>query len=268
MARSVAALFDTTDQAHRAVSTLRDAGFDESRIGLVAPDNRNGAGANETGPAGAAGQSTEDAVAGGVIGGTAGAILAATGALVIPGIGPFISAGILATALVGGAAGWLVGGLTGLGLSREHAEHYQQAVEGGRTLVTVNVDSDARDEEARDLLVNVGADEISSSADGTTMTPVSGAGATTAATTAATLGATASDPALAGATGMAAPPPFTATTDVTSDMNDVTSDATDVTSKTTGQTRGERVLDFTAGEPAATSEDGAIARVEDEAGRA
>ena len=264
MARSVAALFDTTNQAHRAVSTLRDAGFDESQIGLVAPDNRNGsgasgagasgAGANETGPADAAAQSTEDAVAGGVVGGTAGAILAASGALVIPGIGPFISAGILATALVGGAAGWLVGGLTGLGLSHEHAEHYQQAVEGGRTLVTVNVDSDARDEEARDLLVNVGADEISSSADGTTMTPVGGSGATTAATMATTLGAPASDPALAGATGMAAPPPFTATTDAPSN--------------TTGQARGERVLDFTAGEPATTSEDGAVARVEDETGRA
>ena len=80
----------------------------------------------------------------------------------IPGIGPFISGGILATALAGGAAGWLVGGLVGLGLSHEEAQYYQGRVEQGGVLITV--DPEGRDEEARQILLKNGAENLDAAA--------------------------------------------------------------------------------------------------------
>lgn len=53
------------------------------------------------------------------------------------------------------------------GLSHAHAQRYQEHVATGRRLVSVAVTTDAEDEEARSLMVDLGADEISSAADGT-----------------------------------------------------------------------------------------------------
>ena len=154
MARSIAGVFENRADAERAVEDLKSAGFDQNRIGLVTQDKQaNQQLAEEHGT-----HSTEGAVAGGLIGGTAGALLAATGALVIPGVGPFLSAGILATSLVGGAAGWLVGGLAGLGIPREEAQYYEERVQSGSTLVTV--DAAGRDAEARQILLRDGAEDL------------------------------------------------------------------------------------------------------------
>src|SRR5205085_11487434 len=70
-----------------------------------------------------------------------------------------------------GAGVWLVAHLRQHGLSPEHAQRYQEHVTQGRRLVSVTVTTDAEDEEARNLMVATGADEISSVADGT-MVPV------------------------------------------------------------------------------------------------
>ncbi len=154
MARNVVGLFSDRQSAEQAVADLKAAGFDPSRIGVVMKDKQETHEiAEEQGT-----RSTEGAVTGGVIGGSLGAILAATGALVIPGIGPFISAGILATSVVGGAAGWLVGGLAGLGIPKEEAEYYEDQVQQGRALVTV--DAQGRDAEARSILLRDGAEDL------------------------------------------------------------------------------------------------------------
>ncbi len=154
MARSIAGIFENRADAERAVEDLKGAGFNQNNIGLVTQDKQaNQQLAEEHGT-----HSTEGAVAGGLIGGTAGALLAATGALVIPGVGPFLSAGILATSLVGGAAGWLVGGLAGLGIPREEAQYYEERVQSGSTLVTV--DAAGRDAEARQILLRDGAEDL------------------------------------------------------------------------------------------------------------
>ncbi len=154
MARSIVGLFANRQTAEQAIVDLKNAGFDPSRIGVVMQDKKEAQEvAHEHGTS-----STEGAVGGSIIGGTAGALLAATGALVIPGIGPFISGGILATALVGGAAGWLVGGLVGLGIPKEEAEYYEGRVQQGSTLVTV--DAQGRDSEARQVLLNAGAEDL------------------------------------------------------------------------------------------------------------
>ena len=70
-----------------------------------------------------------------------------------------------------GAGAWLVAHLRQRGLSHEHAQRYQEHVAQGRRLVSVSVTTDAEDEEARNLMVETGATEISSAADGT-MVPV------------------------------------------------------------------------------------------------
>jgi hypothetical protein len=66
-----------------------------------------------------------------------------------------------------GAGAWLVAHLHQQGLSHEHAQRYQEHVAQGRCLVSVTVTTDAEDEEARSLMVDIGAEEISSAADRT-----------------------------------------------------------------------------------------------------
>jgi hypothetical protein len=158
MAKVIVGLFLDRVSAEHAFVDLRASGFDAQRMGIVMRDPNE---ARETGASQGV-TSTAGAVTGGVIGGTLGAILAATGTLVIPGIGPFISGGILATALAGGAAGWLVGGLVGLGLSHEEAQYYQGRVEQGGVLITV--DPEGRDEEARQILLKNGAENLDAEA--------------------------------------------------------------------------------------------------------
>ncbi len=158
MAKVIVGLFLDRVSAEHAFVDLRASGFDTQRMGIVMRDPNE---ARETGASQGV-TSTAGAVTGGVIGGTLGAILAATGTLVIPGIGPFISGGILATALAGGAAGWLVGGLVGLGLSHEEAQYYQGRVEQGGVLITV--DPQGRDEEAHQILLKNGAENLDAEA--------------------------------------------------------------------------------------------------------
>lgn len=75
------------------------------------------------------------------------------------------------TARRGRIGAWLVEHLRQRGLSHEHAQRYQQHVTEGRRLVSVAVTTDAEAEEVRSLMVGIGAEEISSAADGT-MRPV------------------------------------------------------------------------------------------------
>jgi hypothetical protein len=70
-----------------------------------------------------------------------------------------------------GIGSWLIDHLRGRGVSNDHAKSYQQRVSEGRHLVSVEVINDTEDGEARGLMVSIGAEEISSAADGT-MHPV------------------------------------------------------------------------------------------------
>ena len=152
MARSIVGIFPDRRAAKHAILDLKAAGFDPQRMGIVMHDRSDAREvAEDEGVCSAAG-----AVTGGVIGGTAGALLAATGALAVPGIGPFISGGVLAS-LIGGTAGWLIGGLAGLGVSHDEAQYYQIRVEQGGVLVTV--DPEGRDQEARHIMLDNGAED-------------------------------------------------------------------------------------------------------------
>ncbi len=138
--RRAVGIFPTREQAERAVTELRTAGFEADDISVVARDQNPVAGADAQTKVGE-GAST-GATAGGVLGGLTG-LLVGIGALAIPGIGPVITAGALGTALattaagagIGAAAGGLVGALVGLGIPEDRARTYQSRIERGEYLV-------------------------------------------------------------------------------------------------------------------------------------
>lgn len=139
MAKTVIGVFDSRDQAEKAVNEMRESGFDTNEISIVAKDTR-GAETNENQDAdmdlGGIGDGT---TAGGAIGGLAGLALGA-GALAIPGLGPVIAAGPIAGLLSGAATGGIAGGLIDWGLPEERGQHYEEEVKKGSILAAVRTE--------------------------------------------------------------------------------------------------------------------------------
>ncbi len=149
---TVVGLFENRDRAQRAIEALQRAGFNREDMSIVMRDQREAkALADETGVGGA---TAAGAVGGGLLGGLGG-LLVGLGALAIPGIGPIIAAGPLVAALAGAGVGALTGGLIGAlvdaGVPEEEARVYQQGVERGGILLSVNVPNN-RESEARRIL--------------------------------------------------------------------------------------------------------------------
>lgn len=151
--RTITGLFDTHDQADRAVRSLKDAGIASDDISVVA-NNADGAHDGD--------DVAEDAGAGAGIGaaiGGAGGLLTGLGLLAIPGIGPVVAGGwLLSTvvgaatgAVVGGATGGLIGALTDAGVDERDAHVYAEGVRRGGILVTARVD-DSRSDAAQAIL--------------------------------------------------------------------------------------------------------------------
>lgn len=105
---------------------------------------------------------------GAVVGGTLG-LLAGIGAIAIPGAGPFIAAGpimgLLAGAGAGSVAGGLVGTLVGLGFPEYEARRYEGRIKKGGILLSVHADDHDWQEKAKALLVETGAEDISSTSE-------------------------------------------------------------------------------------------------------
>lgn len=160
MTKTIVGLFDSMDQAYKAVQELRDLGLSNSDISLVAQDATGDYGRmlsksgvdvrNKEGDATATG-----AGIGAVLGGLTG-LLVGLGALAIPGIGPVLAAGPLGTALGGligagvgavggGVAGGLLGALVDMGVPEEQAQYYAEGVRRGGALVTVSVPDNMAD---------------------------------------------------------------------------------------------------------------------------
>ncbi|MBD9371795.1 hypothetical protein IB238_03960 [Rhizobium sp. ARZ01] len=139
--RTVTGLFDTYDDARRAVSDLEAAGIPPDDISIVS--HRAIDGDSETYVAEGLGAG---AGLGALAGGTGG-LLAGLGLMAIPGIGPVVAAGWLvataagtaAGAVAGGAAGGVIGALIKSGLSEEDANVYVEGVRRGGTMVVAKV---------------------------------------------------------------------------------------------------------------------------------
>jgi hypothetical protein len=158
-------LFSNQARAEKAVDALLSAGFRNDDISVLAPDQQTSkefaAEKNTKAPEG----TTTGATAGGALGGTLG-LLAGIGALAIPGVGPFIAAGPIMGALaglgVGAATGGLIGALIGMGIPEYEAKRYEGRVKEGGILLSVHCDDSDWVSKAKDILKQVGAEDIAS----------------------------------------------------------------------------------------------------------
>ena len=163
--KSVFCIYASPAHAESAVDRLLEAGFTNSAISVLLPDDsttRDFAHKKETkAPEGA----TTGVATGGIIGGTLG-VLTGIGALAIPGLGPFIAAGPIMAGLaglgVGGAVGGLIGALVGMGIPEYEAKRYEGRVKNGGVLLSVHCDTSEQIDRAKEMLKNTGADDISS----------------------------------------------------------------------------------------------------------
>jgi len=165
---AVFGIYRDRQQAEQAVDALRMAGFRNSDVSVLLPDNvgtKDFAHEKNTKlPEGAATGATSGAVLGGALG-----WLAGIGALAIPGVGPFIAAGpimgALAGAGVGGATGGLIGALVGMGIPEYEAKRYEGRVKDGGILLSVHADNSDWVKRAKGILEQTGAQDVSSTAE-------------------------------------------------------------------------------------------------------
>ncbi|HYP13496.1 MAG TPA: general stress protein [Bryobacteraceae bacterium] len=151
--------------AEDAVDTLKDAGFRNTDISVLFPDNqgtKDFAHEKHTkAPEGALTGGSSGAVIGGALG-----WLAGIGALAIPGVGPFIAAGPLMGMLggigVGSAIGGLTGALIGLGIPEYEAKRYEGRISRGSILLSVHCDDSEWAKRARNILNQTGGEDVSS----------------------------------------------------------------------------------------------------------
>lgn len=132
----VIGVFNSRQNAEQAVQQLRQQGFTQEEINIVAKKG----GSEERGEKFVDDDITDGALTGGTIGGIGGLILGA-GALAIPGVGPIIAAGPIAAALGGAVAGGVTGALIDWGIPAEVSEKYEREVAKGGILAIVQTGS-------------------------------------------------------------------------------------------------------------------------------
>jgi hypothetical protein len=151
--------------AEDAVDTLKDAGFRNTDISVLFPDNQ--------GTKDFAHEKATKAPEGAVTGGASGAViggalgwLAGIGALAIPGVGPFIAAGPIMGMLggigIGTTVGGLAGALVGLGIPEYEAKRYEGRIKRGGILLSVHCDDSDWTKRAKNILEQTGAEDIAS----------------------------------------------------------------------------------------------------------
>jgi hypothetical protein len=161
---AVFGIYPNRANAEEAVDALRQAGFRNSDVSALLPDNvgtKDFAHEKKTkAPEGTA----AGAATGGVLGGALG-WLAGIGSLAIPGLGPFIAAGPIMGALAvgaGGAVGGMIGALVGMGMPEYEAKRYEGRVRSGGILLSVHCDNSDWAKRAKQILQETGAEEIAS----------------------------------------------------------------------------------------------------------
>lgn len=162
---AVFGIYRDREGVERAIDILRRAGFRNTDISVLFPENEGtkdfalekGTKAPEGTAAGAG--------TGAVLGGTLG-WLVGIGALAIPGLGPFLAAGPIVGALAGvgagGVVGGLVGALIGLGMPEYEAKRYEGQIRRGGILMSVHCDKSDWVNRAKDVLKETGAEDIAS----------------------------------------------------------------------------------------------------------
>jgi hypothetical protein len=163
---AVFGIYPNRSHAEEAVDTLRQAGFRNSDVSALLPDNVGTKDFAHEKKSKAPEGTAAGAATGGVLGGALG-WLAGIGSLAIPGVGPFIAAGPIMGALAGvgagGAVGGMIGALVGMGMPEYEAKRYEGRVRAGGILLSVHCDNSDWVTRAKKILEETGAEEIASS---------------------------------------------------------------------------------------------------------
>lgn len=168
--KTTVGIFNSTNDAERAIARLRSIGIADNRISYLTP------GASEKKLEAVATTDTEQpgmgATLGGVVGGAIGtasgmSLGAAAASLFIPGVGPIIATGIIGAALLG--AGGVIGGAAlggnleeGMadGLPKDELFVYEDALRQGRSVVIAFTKDDDQDDAARNIMNEAGAESV------------------------------------------------------------------------------------------------------------
>jgi hypothetical protein len=167
---AVFGIYPTRVSVEGAVDALKAAGFRNSDISVLFPENTGTKDfaheKNTKAPEGAATGAGTGALLGGGLG-----WLVGIGALAIPGLGPFIAAGPIVAALAGAGAGGAIGGLTGalvgMGIPEYEAKRYEGRVKDGGILLSVHSDNSQWTKKAKEILERTGAEDVSSTGEAT-----------------------------------------------------------------------------------------------------
>ena len=179
--RIASAVFDSRDEAERAISELRETGISDSAISVVGQPDEGGSEFSRSRTYDNdddSGDAKSDVVKGAVIGTGAGAVLGIA-ALAIPGVGPLAAAGAIAAsavptgAAIGGGAGMAAGSVAGLlashGVDEEDSKYYEQRLNQGGIFVSVQADESGTSiEQAREILFRNGGHSASRARTGAT----------------------------------------------------------------------------------------------------
>jgi hypothetical protein len=157
------AVFDSREEAERAVSALRQAGVPDSSMSVVA--RHHGKTTTSSGDGEVSHEEHSSLVRGILGGGALGAGLGVA-ALLIPGVGPLAAAGAIAAsaapeaaaigAAVGAAGGTLNESLKGHGVSDEDASYYGDQIKSGGVFVSVDSNSGIDYATVQDILYSHG----------------------------------------------------------------------------------------------------------------
>lgn len=162
---AVFGIYPSETDLSEGLNQLRAGGFANEDISVLLPENAGNKDLacekNSKAPEGA----TAGAGTGAVIGGALG-WLAGIGALAIPGLGAFIAAGPIMAVLsgigVGGAVGGFAGALIGAGIPEYEAKRFEGRIRNGGALLSVHCDNSDLAKQAKKILGNTGAQEVSS----------------------------------------------------------------------------------------------------------
>jgi uncharacterized membrane protein len=157
--KTVVAYYDSRDDAEQSVRALREKGFGDNEISILAREEDQGTKTKQSEELSYEDQNlTDGTLTGGALGGLAGLAMGA-GALLIPGIGPIIAAGPLAGVLTGALTGGVAGGLIDYGIPEESSEKYEKHLEEGKILAVIKTDED-KAREAMKIMDHTGGRDI------------------------------------------------------------------------------------------------------------
>jgi hypothetical protein len=168
---TVAGIFQSREQAEKAIRQIHSSGIRNDRIALLTPNTTTSA-AERAVPTADSEQPGMGKAMGGTVGGAMGvaggaSLGAAAASVLIPGVGPVIAGAILGAAILG--AGGTVAGMAagealeeGLvsGLPHDELYLYEDAVRKGRSVVIAFAENEELEQNARAAMANAGAESI------------------------------------------------------------------------------------------------------------